>query len=103
MAGKLQSQKRKKLTKSLVFVPELVGMEFGKSSYLVQIDLSIRVTHCPPIHDCTPYQMQAIAARLKTGHSEPQMPKEALLTTGKLMWYVAPIRPVKQMKQAAIA
>jgi len=42
--------------------------------------------------------MQAIAARLKTGHSEPQMPKEALLTTGKLMWYVAPIRPVMQMK-----
>ena len=39
-----------------------------------------------------------MAARLKTGHREPQMPKEALLTTGNEMWYVAPIRPVIQMK-----
>lgn len=31
MAGKLQSQKRKKLTKSRVFVPELAGMLFGRS------------------------------------------------------------------------
>lgn len=29
MAGKLQAQKRKKLTKSLVVVPELLGMLFG--------------------------------------------------------------------------
>ena len=46
--------------------------------------------------------MQAIAARLNTGHSEPQIPNDALLTTGKDIWYVAPMRPVKQMKQAAI-
>ncbi|KAL8783503.1 MAG: hypothetical protein Q9195_009373 [Heterodermia aff. obscurata] len=39
-----------------------------------------------------------MAARLKTGHNEPQMPKDALLTTGKEIWYVAPIRPVMQMK-----
>ena len=31
------------------------------------------------------YHIQAIAARLNTGHSEPQMPNEALATTGKLM------------------
>jgi hypothetical protein len=48
------------------------------------------------------YQIQAIAALLKTGHSEPQMPKEDRATTGKEIWYVAPIRPVKQMKTAAI-
>ena len=43
-----------------------------------------------------------MAALLKTGHNEPQIPKEARLTTGKLMWYVAPIRPVMQMKVADI-
>lgn len=46
--------------------------------------------------------MQAIAALLKTGHREPQIPKEARLTTGKPMWYVAPMRPVRQTKHAAI-
>jgi len=51
----------------------------------------------------TPYQTQAMAARLKTGHRLPQMPKEALLTTGNPMWYVAPMRPVKHTKQAAMA
>jgi hypothetical protein len=30
--------------------------------------------------------MEAIAALLKTGHSEPQVPKEALATTGKEIW-----------------
>jgi hypothetical protein len=30
------------------------------------------------------------------------MPKDALLTTGKLMWYVAPMRPVEQTNAAAI-
>lgn len=58
--------------------------------------------YVPPIQACTPYHMQAIAALLNTGHREPHTPKEALLTTGKLMWYVAPMRPVKQMKTAAI-
>lgn len=99
----------------MVSVPELLGMLLGTSLYLVQIDRIIRVTHSPeafvnivlirqrkfdlpPIHDCTPYQIQAMAARLKTGHREPQMPKEDLLTTGKEIWYVAPIRPVIQMK-----
>lgn len=42
--------------------------------------------------------MQAIAARLKTGHIEPHIPNDALLITGKLIWYVAPMRPVMQMK-----
>ena len=32
---------------------------------------------------CTPYQTQAIAERFKTGHKDPQMPKEARQTTGK--------------------
>lgn len=45
---------------------------------------------------------QAIAALLKTGHNEPHMPNEARPTTGKLIWYVAPIRPVIQMKTADI-
>ena len=31
IAGKLQNQNRKKLTKSLVLVPELAGMELGTS------------------------------------------------------------------------
>lgn len=42
--------------------------------------------YTPPIHDCTPYHIQAIAARLKTGQSEPQIPKDARATTGKLIW-----------------
>ena len=46
--------------------------------------------------------MQAIAARLNTGHKEPHIPNDALLMTGKEIWYVAPMRPVKQMKQAAM-
>lgn len=41
--------------------------------------------YVPPIHDCTPYQMHAIAARLKTGHSEPHTPKEERETTGNPM------------------
>lgn len=32
MAGKLQTQKRKKLTNSLVFVPELAGRPLGMVS-----------------------------------------------------------------------
>jgi hypothetical protein len=48
-------------------------------------------------------QTQAIAERLKTGHSAPQMPKELLVATGKLMWYIAPILAVMHTKQAAIA
>ena len=67
-----------------------------------QMERIIRYTQVPPIQAWTPYQMQAIAARLKTGHSEPQMPNEARPTTGKEMWYLAPMRPVKQTKQAAI-
>ena len=39
-----------------------------------------------------------MAARLKTGQSEPQIPNDARVRTGKLIWYVAPIRPVMQMK-----
>jgi len=46
--------------------------------------------------------MHAMADRLSTGQREPQMPKELLETTGKLMWYVAPIRPVRQIKHPAI-
>lgn len=43
----------------------------------------IKKTHCPPIHDCTPYQMQAMTERLRTGHKDPQMPNDDLLMTGK--------------------
>jgi hypothetical protein len=73
------------------------------------------------MYDCTPYQMQAVcrrvshnsavfgvveglpmAARLKTGHRDPHIPNEDLLMTGKPMWYVAPMRPVMQIKQPAM-
>ena len=47
------------------------------------MDLIINVTHSPPIQACTPYQTHAIAARLKTGHKEPQMPNDARDMTGK--------------------
>lgn len=40
--------------------------------------------------------------RFKTGQSEPQIPKDALPTTGKEMWYLAPILPVMTMKAPAI-
>lgn len=50
----------------------------------------------------SPYHIQAIAARLNTGHREPQMPNEALVITGKEMWYVAPMRAVMQTKQPAM-
>lgn len=62
-----------------------------------ELGLGSFARYIPPIHDCTPYHIQAIAARLNTGQSEPQMPNDARVTTGKLMWYVAPIRPVMQM------
>lgn len=39
---------------------------------------------------------------LSTGQREPQIPNEALFTTGKLMWYIAPILPVKTTKNPAI-
>jgi hypothetical protein len=85
IAGKEQSQKMKKDTKALVLVPEL-GMPLWTLVNEGQIASIIRVTHSPPIHACTPYQIQAIAARLKTGHSAPQMPKDARETTGNEMW-----------------
>ncbi len=43
-----------------------------------------------------------IAARLNTAHMEPQIPNEDLLTTGKGMWYVAPMRPVMATNPPAI-
>jgi hypothetical protein len=94
IAGKLPSQNRKKLTKATVFVPE-EGIPFGTppgrplsvgsrhSSHILRI---MRYTQVPPIQDCTPYHIQAIAARLKTGHRAPQIPNEARFTTGKEMW-----------------
>jgi hypothetical protein len=44
-----------------------------------------------------------IAARLKTGQRLPHIPKDDRLTTGNPMWYMAPMRPVRQMKQPAMA
>ena len=46
MAGKLQSQKRKKLTKSRVLVPEPC-MVFGILSQLFQMERIIRYTQVP--------------------------------------------------------
>jgi hypothetical protein len=123
MNGRENSQNRKKDTKWTVDVPEF-GMPFAMppvaSAYGCQfvivlnngrvltsrqefhIARIIKYTQLPPIQACTPYHMQAIAARLKTGHKAPQTPKEARLTTGNDMWYVAPIRPVRQTKHAAM-
>ncbi len=61
------------------------------------VDVGGESVDLPPIHDWTPYQMQAMAALLNTGHKDPQIPKEALLTTGNEILYVAPIRPVIQI------
>lgn len=62
----------------------------------------MRNTHWPPSQLCTPNHMQAITARFSTGQREPHMPKDALLTTGNPIWYVAPMRPVLTMKNPAI-
>ena len=43
-----------------------------------------------------------MTARFSTGQRDPQIPKDDRLTIGKLMWYIAPIRPVRQTKNAAI-
>jgi hypothetical protein len=91
----------KKETKSRVVVPEL-GMPLGILSNEGQMALIMRRTHSPPIQAWTPYQIHAIAALLKTGHKAPQVPKLARVTTGNEMWYVAPILPVKTIKQAAM-
>lgn len=53
------------------------------SSVLVHRSTDIVLVDLPPIHDCTPYQMQAMAARLNTGHRDPHMPNDARQTTGK--------------------
>jgi hypothetical protein len=102
IAGSEQSQKMKKETKSLVFVPEL-GMPLWRLVNDGQIASIMSLTHSPPIQAWTPYQIQAMAALLKTGQRAPQIPKLERDTTGNEMWYVAPIRPVMHTKQAAIA
>ena len=47
MAGRDSSQKRKKLTKSRVFVPEDAGIVFGRFSKLGQMLRIIRYTQVP--------------------------------------------------------
>lgn len=59
--------------------------------------------YSPPIQLCTPYHTQAMTERFKTGQRDPQIPKDALPTTGKAMWYFAPILPVRTMKPPAMA
>jgi hypothetical protein len=71
MAGKEKSQNKKNERKSLVFVPELAAMEFGRSSNFAHMLRIIKYTQVPPIHDCTPYHIHAMAARLNTGHKLP--------------------------------
>jgi len=85
IAGRLQSQNMKKLTKSLVLVPEEAGMLLGSVLKLLQTLRIMRYTQVPPIQDCTPYQMHAMAARLKMGQSDPHTPNEARDTTGNPM------------------
>lgn len=108
MKGNDPNQNRKKETNSTVFVPDAgipleIPPDTPDSAYwdvrnwtkhtdrtltsrqLFQIERIIRYTQVPPIQACTPYQMQAIAARLKTGQSAPQIPKDDRLTTGNEM------------------
>jgi hypothetical protein len=85
MAGKEQNQNKKNDKKSLEFVPEPC-MVSGMSSKPAQMLRIIKYTQVPPIQDCTPYHTHAIAARLNTGHREPQMPNEERATTGNPMW-----------------
>ena len=47
IAGRLHNQKIKKLTKSLVLVPEFAGMLFGKLSQLFQMLRIIKYTQVP--------------------------------------------------------
>jgi hypothetical protein len=49
-------------------------------------------TQLPPILAWTPYQIQAIAPRLKVHHRLPQIPKLVRATTGKVTWKIAPTR-----------
>ena len=52
MAGRDPTQKRKNDTKSLVLVPEDLGMLLGRSAYLVQIERIMSVTHSP-VEQCS--------------------------------------------------
>lgn len=42
--------------------------------------------NAPPMYDCTPYQITAMAALLKTGQKDPQIPKDARAATGNEIW-----------------
>ena len=93
MKGSDPAQNKKKDTKATVLVPEpampLVMPPVpgpSESRQLFQMARIIRRTQVPPIHACTPYQILAMAARLKTGHNAPQIPKDERLTTGKEIW-----------------
>jgi hypothetical protein len=46
--------------------------------------------------------MTAITARFRTGQKEPQIPKLDRTATGNGTWYFAPMRPVRQIKMAAM-
>lgn len=96
--GSEMSQKRKKHIKSRVLVPEDAGIEFGMLFTLGHIARSITKTQVPPMLDCTPYHIHAIAPRLKTHHKLPKMPKLVRLTTGNVIWNTAPGRAFKTRK-----
>ena len=85
MAGKLINQKMKNDKKKSLVVPES-GMPFFMFLKFGAMAEIMRCTHWPPIQACTPYQTQAMAARLKTGQSPPQIPKLDRTTTGNEMW-----------------
>lgn len=70
-----------------------------RTRYRLRIPVSTQMTR---ILSWIGFVDSPIAARLKTGQRQPQMPKEALFTTGNPTWYTAPMRPVKQTKKAAI-
>ncbi|EMD35441.1 hypothetical protein CERSUDRAFT_85420 [Gelatoporia subvermispora B] len=100
IAGSDISQKRKKHMKSRVVVPEDAGKELGMLLTLGHIARSITNTQVPPMLACTPYQIHAIAARLKTHHRLPHIPKLVRATTGKVMWKMAPGRAFSTIKGA---
>lgn len=86
IAGSETNQKMKNDTNSTVLVPEPgIPLWILLTSQAVQMEEIMSFMHFPPMNACTPYQIQAMAALLNTGHNAPQMPKDARETTGKEM------------------
>lgn len=64
---------------------------------MVMLEMTFRVVNKvrDGKHTWTPYHMTAIAARLRIGQNDPQMPKEARFVTANGIRYIDAIRPIK--------